>query len=71
MRLQTAPTGVITLMVGAVSNGAYAVRRETAPTGPGENIELPNYFLKPHLDCDPLPQTNPDTLGRYVWQIAR
>ena len=22
---------------------------ETAPTGPGENIELPNYFLKPHL----------------------
>ena len=24
------------------------VRLETAPTGPGENIELPNYFLKPH-----------------------
>ena len=29
------------------------MRLETAPTGPGENIELPIYFLKPHLDCDP------------------
>jgi len=35
-------------LVGAVSNCADAVRLETAPTGPGENIELPNYFLKPH-----------------------
>ena len=24
------------------------MRLETAPTGPGENIELPIYFLKPH-----------------------
>ena len=24
------------------------VRRKTAPTGPGENIELPKYFLKLH-----------------------
>ena len=35
-------------MVGTVSNCAYTVRLETAPTGPGEHIELPNYFLKPH-----------------------
>ena len=35
-------------LVGAVSNCAYAVRLETAPTRPGGNIELPNYFLKPH-----------------------
>ena len=33
--------------------GTYAVRLETAPTGSGENIELPNYFLKPHTDCGP------------------
>ena len=25
------------------------MRLETAPTGPGKNIELPNYFLKPHI----------------------
>ncbi len=31
--------------------GLSSVRLETAPTGPGENIELPNYFLKPHTDC--------------------
>ena len=49
MRLETTSTGVIALMVGAVSNCADAVRLETAPTGPGKNIELPNYFLKPHL----------------------
>ncbi len=24
------------------------VRLETAPTGPEENVELPNYFLRPH-----------------------
>ena len=29
-------------------HGPYAVRLQTAPTGPGGNIELPNYFLKPH-----------------------
>ena len=44
------------------------VRLEAAPTGPGENIELPNYFLKPHLDCDPSTQTNS---LRYVCQITR
>ena len=27
------------------------VRLQTAPTGPGKNIELPNYFLKLHTDC--------------------
>ena len=48
MRLETAPTGVVALMVGTVSNCAYGVRLETAPTGPGEHIELPIYFLKPH-----------------------
>ena len=46
-RLQNAPTGVI-LMVGTVSNGADAVRLQTAPTGPRGNIELPIYFLKRH-----------------------
>ena len=30
---------------------AKPVRLETAPTGPGGNIELPNYFLKTHLVC--------------------
>ena len=49
MRLETAPTGVVALMVGTVSNCAYGVRLETAPTGPGEHIELPIYFLKPHI----------------------
>ena len=48
MRLKTAPTGVVALMVGTVSNCADGVRLETAPTGPGEHIELPNYFLKLH-----------------------
>ena len=24
------------------------VRLQTTPTGPGEDVELPNYFLKPH-----------------------
>ena len=33
MRLETTSTGVIALMVGAVSNCADAVRLETAPTG--------------------------------------
>ena len=23
----------------------------TAPTGPGENIKLPKYFIKLHEDC--------------------
>ena len=41
----------VSRMVGAVSNCAYAMRLETAPTGPGENIESPNYFPKPHLVC--------------------
>ena len=27
------------------------MRLQTAPTGPGKNIELPNYFSKPHTDC--------------------
>ena len=27
------------------------VRLQTAPTGPGENIELPIYFLKFHTVC--------------------
>ncbi len=27
---------------------AKPVRLQTAPTGPGENIELPNYFLESH-----------------------
>ena len=53
MRLETAPTGVVALMVGTVSNCAYAVRLETAPTGPGKHIELPNYFLKPHETAPP------------------
>ena len=48
VRLETAPTGGIALMVGTVSNCADAVRLDTAPTGPGEHIELPIYFLKPH-----------------------
>ena len=48
MRVETAPTGVVALMVGTVSNCAYGVRLQTAPTGPGEHIELPIYFLKPH-----------------------
>ena len=48
----------VSRLVGTVSNGAAAVRFKTAPTGPGENIELPNYFLKLHTDCDPNPQTN-------------
>ena len=48
MRLETAPTGLIALMVGTVSNGADAVRLAPAPTESEENIELPNYFLKPH-----------------------
>ena len=51
VRLETAFTGIIALMVGAVSSCAYAMRLETAPTGLEENIELPNYFLKPHTDC--------------------
>ena len=67
MRLETAPTGVIALMVGAVSNCAYTVRLETAATGSGENIALPNYFLKPHLDCDPRTQTNS---LRYIYRIS-
>ena len=42
-------------MPGAVENRIYrvglrSVRLETAPTGPGGNIELPNYFLKLHTD---------------------
>ena len=32
--LSSISTGFIALMVGAVSNCAYAVRLETAPTGP-------------------------------------
>ena len=32
------------------------MRLQTAPTGPGENIELPKYFLKLH-------QTTPTGLG--------
>ena len=31
---------------------------ETAPTGPRENIELPNYFLKSHLVCEVRSQSN-------------
>ena len=27
------------------------MRLQTAPTGPGEDIELPIYFLKLHLAC--------------------
>ena len=27
------------------------MRLETAPTGPGGNIELPNYFFQLHTDC--------------------
>ena len=30
--------------------GTYAVWFATAPTGPGGNIELPNYFFKLHLE---------------------
>ena len=43
------------------------MRLKTASTGLGENIELPNYFLQPHLDCDSPSQTNS---SRYLWQIA-
>ena len=48
--------GTFRAMSGAVGKPAYrvglnAVRLETAPTGPGENIELPNYSLTPHTDC--------------------
>ena len=35
-------------LVGAVSNCAVSTH---VPTGPGGNIELPNYFLKPHTVC--------------------
>ena len=31
--------------------GGGRVVRKTAPTGPGENIKLPKYFLKLHPDC--------------------
>ena len=48
-------------LVGAISNSAYSVQLETAPTGPGENIELP-------IDYDPILQTNS---LRYICQFAR
>ena len=51
-------------LVGAVCNCAVSTQ-PTAPTGPGANIELPNYFLKPHLDCDLKAQTNS---LRYIFQ---
>ena len=65
MRCRWKPHLPFSRLVGTVSNGADAVQVETAPTGPGEQIELPIYFLKPHSDYDPSPQTHPDTSGRY------
>ena len=38
-------------LVGTVFNCADTVWFPTAPTGPGENIALPNYFLKLHTVC--------------------
>ena len=54
-------------LVGAVSNCAYAVAVANRPLpGPGENIELPIYFLKPH---PPAPTVLP--LGRHCFQLCR
>ena len=55
-------------LVGAVSNCAYAVRLKTAPTGPGENIELPIYFLKLHPTA-PVPTRRASSINRDLERL--
>ena len=44
------------------------MRFQTAPTGPGEDIELPKYFLKLHLVCGILGHNLTDDATR--WHLA-